>query len=46
MNIWFANNLWHVFYEGRTYTRKTQQGLMDLVKLLSNDMVIANDNAA
>lgn len=41
MNIWYAKNAWHIRYNGRTYTRRTQQAMTDLVKLLSNDMVTA-----
>jgi hypothetical protein len=38
MNIWISKNIWHIRFNGRTYTRHTQKGMTDLVKLLSNDM--------
>lgn len=38
-NIWFQDGLWNIHYGGHTYTRKTQQAMMELVKLLTDAMV-------
>jgi len=37
-NIWFSNGIWSIYHGGRTYTRRTQQAMMELVKLLTNSM--------